>query len=447
MSGAGAIMLIDDDPDILGALGQNLELAGYQAICHLSAGPALAALSADFAGIVLSDLRMPQIDGREVLRRVLQIDSQIPVVLMSAHADVGVAMQAMRDGAYDFITKPFDPALLQAALRRASEWRRAVLSNRELSAARNQAVNAAIVAQSAAAQEMLAEIAAAAQTDLPCLISGEAGSGASTAARELHRQGARTDAPLIVIDCPGAALAGAESALFGHASGAFAGATMPRTGDIERANRGTLILDRIDGLPPALQARMIQLIEQHTIVPLGSERARPVKTRCIGIAQLPIGDAALTGANASLLYKFSSTRVRVPPLRERRADIEPLFRQFFAAALAKAPPGAAAPELSAATWAHLTRHDWPGNLSELQAYAQRAAGGGAPPPGRAARETGPADLSLRAQLARYEADVLREALRENGGEARMAAAKLCLPRKTFYERLARHGIVAADFRA
>ena len=194
---------------------------------------------------------------------------------------------------------------------------------------------------------------------------------------------------------------------------------------------------------------MIRLVDHQVIVPLGSDLPRAVNTRCAGIAQRPAGDTGLDGANASLLYKLAATRVQVPPLRDRRADIEPLFRQFFAAALAKAPPGAAPPNLSAATWAQLTRHDWPGNLNELQAYAMRAAVGGAQPAAAAAttgETTGLPALSLRAQLAQYEAAVLREALRANGGEARLAAQQLGLPRKTFYERLARHGIVAAQFR-
>ena len=442
MSASPQVLVVDDDPDILMALAQNLQLAGYRAECHAAAGPALAGLNADFAGVVLSDLRMPQIDGREVLRRVLQIDPQIPVVLMSAHADVGIAMQAMRDGAYDFITKPFDTGLLHAALRRASAWRGAVLSNRELNAAAGDAANAAIVAESAAARAMLAEIAAAACSDLPCLIVGEPGAGTSTAALELHRLGARAGTPLVVVDCPGAALVGAESFLFGHASGAFAGATMPRTGEIERANRGTLVLDRVDGLPAALQSRMNRLIDTQDIVPLGADRARPLTVRCVGIAA-----AAGSGPNASLLYKLGADRIHVPPLRDRRADIEPLFRRFFAAALAKTPPGAAPPNLGPAVWAHLAQHDWPGNLSELDAYARRMAGGAGLAALPAPVSDAAAGTGLRGRMAEYEAAVLREALREAGGEARLAAESLALPRKTFYERLARYGIVAADFRS
>ncbi len=445
MNGVPQVLVVDDDRDILAALAQNLELAGYLTECHTAAGPALAELGADFAGIVLSDLRMPQVDGRELLRRVLAIDPQIPVVLMSAHADVGIAMQAMRDGAYDFITKPFDTGLLHAALRRASDWRSAVLSNRALNAARDDAANAAIVAQSLAAQTMLTEIAAAARSALPCLIVGEPGAGASTAALELHRLGARPGAPLVVVDCPGAALAGSESLLFGHASGAFAGATMPRTGEIERANGGTLVLDRVDGLPAALQSRMIRLLDRQEIVPFGSERPRPLLARCVGIAGA-CGGPHVADANASLLYKLGSIRINVPPLRERRADIEPLFRRFFAAALARTPPGAAPPDLGPAVWAHLARHDWPGNLSELQSYAQRAAGGNLAPSPGAASGPAPIDAGLRARLAQYEAAVLCAALRETAGEARLAAEKLRVPRKTFYERLARHGIVPADFR-
>lgn len=441
------VMIIDDDADILSALSQNLQLAGYAVECFSAGTPALAALTKDFAGVVLSDLRMPLVDGREVLRRIQLLDSQIPVVLMSAHADIGIAMQAMRNGAYDFITKPFDTGLLQAALRRASEWRRAILANRELNTARDRAVSAEIIAESSAAQAMLRELADAARTDLPCLITGEAGSGASSAARELHRLGAAIDAPLVVVDCPGAALAGAESYLFGHASGAFPGATMPRTGEIERANRGTLVLDRVDGLPPALQSRMIRLLESGDIVPLGSDLARPVKTRCVGIAQASAPGALTAVTNASLLYKLGATRLHIPPLRERRADIEPLFRRFFAAALAKSPPGAAPPNLGPTVWSHLAQHHWPGNLIELAAFAQLAvSGGSSSKTAHSDQQNVAGEASLRGRLAEFEAAVLRQALQENGGEARLAAAQLALPRKTFYERLARYGIVASNFR-
>ncbi len=448
MIAVSRIMVVDDDPDVLSALAQNLTLAGYEVETSSSAEAALRAVSRGYPGILLSDIRMPGIDGLELLRRVVGIDPELPVVLMSAHADVGMAMQAVRDGAYDFITKPFDPPLLQAALRRAVDWRRVVLANRGLHSAREVAARSEIIGASPAMQHVLEQVRAIAQIDLPCLIAGEPGTGASTIARLLHRLSPRSGAPLVVVDCLGAALPGAESQVFGHASGAFSGATMPRTGDIERANRGTLVLDRVDGLPAALQARMGRLLEDGKLVPLGSDVARAVDVRCVAISHRADGGPAVPAMDTSLLYKLRATRLDLPPLRDRREDIEPLFRQFFAAALATARPGSALPRLGPAVWTHLARHDWPGNLVELEAFARSAADGVAEQAGPVAIGQGHTNApTLRARIAQHEAAILRQTLEEVGGDIRRATGRLGLPRKTLYERLARHGIVAADYRA
>ena len=337
------IVVIDDDPDMLAALAQNLRLTGYAVDAHGSARSALATLSREFSGVVLSDLRMPDIDGIGVLQSCARIDPDLPVILISAHADVEIAMQAMRQGAYDFVTKPFDPPLLQAALRRAAEWRRVILANRELHADRARIAGPELICNSPAMERVMADLGAIAATELPCLIEGEPGAGASTAARELHRQSRRAGAPLVTIDCVGAALPGSESQLFGHASGAFPGATMPRTGEIERASRGVLVLDQIESLPAAQHSRIERLISEHVIQPLGSDKARHVDIRCI--ATLRLGEPTPRTSPAersSLIYKLSAARIALPPLRQRRDDIEPLFRLFFAAALAAQPPRAVA---------------------------------------------------------------------------------------------------------
>ena len=448
MTTASHIMVVDDDPDVLLALAQNLTLAGYEVVTANSAETALRAITRGYPGIILSDIRMPGLDGLELLRRVVGIDPELPVVLMSAHADVTMAMQAVRDGAYDFITKPFDPPLLQAALRRAVDWRRVVLANRGLHSARELATRSELVSASPAMQRVIDQVRTIAQTDLPCLIAGEPGTGASTVARLLHRLSARSGAALVVVDCLGAALPGAESQMFGHSSGAFAGATMPRTGDIERANRGTLVLDRVDGLPAALQARMGRLLEDGKLVPLGSDVARTLDLRFIAISHRADGVAGSPSMDTSLLYKLRATRIDLPPLRERREDIEPLFRQFFAAALATARAGSALPVLGPAIWTRLARHDWPGNLVELEAFARSAADG-------MADQAGPDEAgqhrvgtpSLRSRMAQHEAAILRQTLEEVCGDIRLATERLELPRKTLYERLARHGIIAADYRA
>lgn len=448
MSG-GPILIVDDDPDMLSALAQNLALAGYAVEAHGEARSALGAVSRDFAGVVLSDLRMPEIDGLDLLRRCSEIDPELPVILISAHADVEIAMQAMRQGAYDFVTKPFDPPLLQAALRRASEWRRVVLANRALQETRTRNASSELIAQSPAMARVIAELKAVAETDLPCLIEGEPGSGASAVARELHRLSRRAVGPLVIADCLGAAIPGGESQLFGHASGAFAGATMPRTGQIERAHRGMVLLDHIEGLPLALHSRIERLIGEQTLQPLGSDTVRNLDIRCVATLRLAeMAASAPPMERSSMLYKLQACRIKLPPLRQRREDIEPLFRRFFAAALVAQRRRDGGSNPGAGVWRHLAQHDWPGNLIELQSYARAVADGIAEP---FATSPDPVasplpEHSLRGQLARHEASILRQTLEEVRGDVRQAILRLGLPRKTFYERLTRHGIAPSDYR-
>jgi two-component system, NtrC family, C4-dicarboxylate transport response regulator DctD len=440
------LIIVDDDPDVLGALAQNFALGGYAVETHGRAADALPALSREQAGIVLTDLRMPDIDGLELLRRVVAVDPELPVILMSAHADVEIAMRAMRSGAYDFVSKPFDPLLLQAAVKRAVEWRRVVLANRSLHAAQKRSVTAAIIDRSPAMQHVVAELEAIAQTNLPCLIEGEPGSGVSTIARALHRMSKRASGALTVIDCRDAALPGAESDMFGHSSGAFAGASMPRTGLIERGHRGTLLLDHVEALPAAMSGKIERLVEERQLQPLGSDVRRTVDVRCVGLFQ-PVGGVGTVAPGGSLFYKLSAARILVPPLRERRADIEPLFRKFFADALANVRAGSAPPMIGPRIWAHLEQHDWPGNVVELEAFARSAANGvAAADSGRPAAAEDDSPNDLRAQMARHEAGILRQTLADCDGDVRAAVDQLRIPRKTLYERLARHGIVAAHFR-
>jgi len=441
------LIIVDDDTDVLSALAQNFVLAGYVVETHERAADAISSLSRDHPAVILTDLRMPDIDGLELLRRVVALDAELPVILMSAHADVDIAMRAMRTGAYDFVSKPFDTQLLQAAARRAVDWRRIVLSNRLLRAAQNAATAATIICQSEAMQRVMADVRAIAQTDLPCSIEGQPGSGASTIARTLHRLSQRSSEALTVVDCRDASLPGAESNLFGHASGAFLGATMPRTGLIERGHRGTLLLDHIEALPTALLGRIERLIDDRQLQPLGLDTGRPVDVRCVGTFQpSPNGMSGAVSAGGSVFYKLRATRIELPPLRDRRADIEPMFRAFFAAALANVRAGAEPPMLGPRVWTHLAQHDWPGNLVELEAFARSAANGIAADVGGIDQSRAAGAPDLRSQMSQHEAAILRQTLSDCTGDVRQAIDRLGIPRKTFYERLSRHGIVAAHYR-
>jgi two-component system, NtrC family, C4-dicarboxylate transport response regulator DctD len=437
----GKILLVDDDDALRGAVAQGLELRGFEVSAFDSAPAALKALSRDFEGAVVSDVRMPGMDGLALFERIKAVDPDIPVLLITGHGDVAMAVAALQDGVYDFVSKPFPMERLTAALARAVEKRGLVLDNRRLEAAAQTSGGSPLLGDTPVMQRLRATIAQLAEAEVDVLIQGETGAGKGLVAHALHRGGARKGRPMVTVNCAALPEAVFETELFG----ATGGAARPSTGRIERADRGVLFLDEIEGLSPTMQAKLLRVVEEREIWPVGAAEPRHLDLRIIAASKIDLANAVRDGAfRADLYYRLNVVTLVVPPLRERREDVPTLFGHFLAEAAARLRRPA--PRLTATIRDHLLGHDWPGNVRELAHYAERVALG---LPSAVVAEDGAAQgpaESLADRTGRYEAMVIRETLAACGGDARTAMTLLQTPRKTFYDKLRRHGIEIDRYR-
>ncbi|MBY3484452.1 sigma-54-dependent transcriptional regulator [Rhizobium laguerreae] len=433
------VALIDDDKDLRRATAQTLELAGFSVSAYDGAKAALADLPADFAGPVVTDIRMPEIDGLQLFATLQGMDVDLPVILMTGHGDIPMAVQAIQDGAYDFIAKPFAADRLVQSVRRASEKRRLVLENRMLrKAAEDAQENLPLIGQTPVIENLRKILRHIADTDVDVLVAGETGSGKEVVAQLLHQWSHRRKGNFVALNCGALPETVIESELFGHEAGAFTGAQKRRTGRIEHASGGTLFLDEIESMPAATQVKMLRVLEMREITPLGTNEVRPVDLRVVAAAKIDLGDPAVRGDfREDLYYRLNVVTISIPPLRERRDDIPLLFSHFAARAAERFRRDV--PPLSPDVRRHLASHPWPGNVRELSHYAERVVlgveGGGT-----AAVAPQPTDATLPERLERYEAEIIRDALSANGGDVRRTIEALGIPRKTFYDKLQRHGI-------
>lgn len=441
------VVLIDDDRDLLKATAQTLELAGFSVSAFAVAAEALATLDAGFAGVVVSDIRMPQIDGLQLFNRILRLDADIPVILVTGHGDIAMAVKAIKDGAYDFITKPFAADRLVQSVRRAAEKRRLVMENRALREAAGEAQDSLpLIGQTPAMDRLRRTLRQIADTDVDVLVTGETGSGKEVVASLLHRWSRRAKGNFVALNCGTLPETVIESELFGHEAGAFTGAQKKRIGRIEHASGGTLFLDEIESMPVSTQVQMLRVLEMREVTPLGTNEVRPVDLRVVAAAKVDLGDPRQRGAfREDLYYRLNVVTISIPPLRERRDDVALLF--FYFAERAAARFHRPVPAVPATVHRHLSDHDWPGNVRELAHFAERFVlgleeGAEAQPPAPAQSN---AAMKLPERLERYEADIIRETLGRNDGDVRRTIEALGIPRKTFYDKLQRHGIVRSDF--
>jgi two-component system C4-dicarboxylate transport response regulator DctD len=441
------VILVDDDSELLKATQQTLELAGFSVSAFAAAAEALAGLDANFPGVVVSDIRMPGIDGLQLFDRVLRLDADIPVILVTGHGDIAVAVKAIKDGAYDFITKPFAADRLVQSVARAAEKRRLVMENRALREGAEQAQDGLpLIGQTPAMERLRRTLSQIADTDVDVLVTGETGSGKEVVASLLHRWSRRAKGNFVALNCGTLPDTVIESELFGHEAGAFTGAQKKRIGRIEHSSGGTLFLDEIESMPASTQVQMLRVLEMREVTPLGTNEVRPVDLRVVAAAKVDLGDASRRGAfREDLYYRLNVVTISIPPLRERRDDIALLF--FYFAERAAARFRRQMPAVPASVHRHLNAHDWPGNVRELAHFAERFVLGleeatQAPP---SASEEPDAAGSLPERLERHEADIIRETLGRNDGDVRRTIEALGIPRKTFYDKLQRHGIVRSDF--
>ncbi|KRD60422.1 sigma-54-dependent Fis family transcriptional regulator [Ensifer sp. ENS10] len=440
-----SVYLIDDDNDLRKAMTQTLELAGFAVTSLASAAEALGTLDANFDGIVVSDIRMPGIDGLQLFRRIAAFDADLPVILVTGHGDIPMAVQALQDGVYDFIPKPFAADRLVQSVRRALEKRSLVMENRALKRAAETAGDSLpLIGQTPVMERLRQTIRHIADTDVDVLVAGETGSGKEVVATLLHNWSRRRDGNFVALNCGALPETVIESELFGHEQGAFTGALKKRVGRIEHASGGTLFLDEIEAMPPATQVKMLRVLEAREITPLGTNQVRPVDIRVIAAAKIDLGDPAQRGDfREDLYFRLNVVTLSIPPLRERRDDIPLLFSHFLTRAAERFKRDV--PHVSPAVQQHLMTHAWPGNVRELSHFAERVALGVEGPLGQPVAPAEQPGFALPERLEHYEAEILKEVLRAQRGDVKATIEALGIPRKTFYDKLQRHGINRADY--
>ena len=439
MSDSLTVLIVEDDPHVLLGCQQALALEDIPSIGVSSAEEALAQVDADFAGIVVSDIRLPGIDGLELLTRLKQRDTRLPVVLITGHGDIGMAVGAMRDGAYDFMEKPFSPERLVDVARRALEQRSLA---REVSALRRQlagrqALEQRIIGRSPAMQQLRELIANVADTNANVLIEGETGTGKELIARCLHDFSRRQHKQFVALNCGGLPESLFESEIFGHEANAFTGAGKRRIGKIEHADGGSLFLDEIESMPINLQIKLLRVLQEHSLERLGSNQPIAVDCRVIAATKADLGELGKRGEfRSDLYYRLNVVTLELPPLRERREDIALLFEHFLQ--LAALLFDRVVPELDRHTLAALQAHDWPGNVRELRNVAERfALGLPVFKKSGLADSTGP---GFNEAVEAFERNLLAAALERHAGNLSQAAQALGLAKTTLFDKVKKYGL-------
>jgi two-component system C4-dicarboxylate transport response regulator DctD len=435
------VLLIEDDEPFREGLAGTLRLAGVQVQDFGRAGAALRQLPAPGCDLVLTDLRLPDMDGLEVLAHCRGIDAELPVVVMTGHGDVDTAVRAIKQGAYDFIEKPFGRDRLVTLVQRASRLYRLACENRGLRSrlAAGAGLSEVLCGDSVpmrALRELILRIAA---TPVDVLVCGETGTGKELVARALHDFSGRPG-PFVAINCAALPEALIESELFGHESGAFTGAAKARVGLIEHAHHGTLFLDEIEAMPAALQAKLLRVLQAREVMRLGANQPLPVDVRVVAASNAELAPLIEAGRfRADLYYRLNVVTLQLLPLRDRRDDIPALFEHFRrGAALRFSRP---LDELPAALADRLLAHRWPGNVRELKSAAERQVLG-LPVLAAADGADVAAGRSLQATLDALEGLLLEDALRRCKGQADAVCRELDLSPATFYRKLKLHGLAA-----
>nr|WP_010397043.1 sigma-54 dependent transcriptional regulator [Paracoccus sp. TRP] len=431
------VLLVEDDEQMRSSTAQALELAGFAVETQASGEEALALVGPGFSGAVVSDIRMPGMDGMTLLGRLHEIDAEIPVILVTGHAEVPLAVEAIRGGAYDFIEKPFVVQELATVIRRAIDHRGLVLENRRLRAVagKRDDVEARLPGRTQVMVDLRYRLRAIGASDTDTLIIGPTGAGKEVVARALHDISPRAGRPFIAINCAALPEALIESELFGHEAGAFPGALRPRYGKFEHARGGTVLLDEIGSMPLELQAKLLRVLQERVITRLGSNDPVPLDVRFIAVSKVDLQDVVAQGRfREDLFWRLNVAVLHVPPLSARREDIPLLFMQLLREAAARHNlPEREAP---AVFLSGLAAREWPGNVRELRNLAERFVLGlenaDLDPAGQGAR--------LADRVAEFERSLIASAIAAHGGRLRPVYETLGISRKTLYEKMQKYGL-------
>ncbi len=446
------VLLVDDEPAVLYAVKEVVRAAGHEPVLARSGKEALERLEGVDA--VVTDFAMPEMDGLALLAAIRERDGSLPVILLTAQGSERVAVRAMKAGAYEYVTKPFDIDEMTLVVERALETRGLRLQNRQLAAER--AIGKSFVGDTPAMRRLLDAVARVAPKDITVLVRGETGTGKELVSSLLHAQSRRAAGPLVRFNC--AAIPGelAEAELFGHARGAFTGAVQSRRGYLAEANGGTLVLDEIGELPVAVQAKLLRALQEGEIQPVGTGRVEKVDVRVVACTNRDLRAEVEAGRfREDLYYRIAVVELVVPPLREHREDIPALAAEFARRYAERF--GVNGVRLSPALVDRLRAADWPGNVRQLENAVARmvalSATGELGPEAldeRSAPAAGDAEsepvavrsptegMTLREQLDALERNVISKTLADTGGNQSEAARRLGMSRTAFIDRLKKY---------
>ncbi len=444
------VLVVDDEERMAAVVAGALERAGWECVVCGSGDAALAELERRDPDVVVTDWKMPGMDGVELLRQVKARRPRLPVILLTAYASVRAAVEAMREGAFDYVAKPFDNDELRAAVARALELGRLERENRWLrQEVASRYAPDAVVAESPRSQELLAMVRRVAPSKASVLVQGESGTGKELVARLLHYWSDRLGKPFVAVNMKAFAEGVLESELFGHEKGAFTGATASRAGCFERASGGTLFLDEIGEVGPDIQAKLLRVLQDGEVLRVGAGAPRPVDVRVVAATNRVLRDEIAAGRfREDLFFRLNVIPLQLAPLRERRDDVLPLARHFLARHAAEAGRRLA---FSHEAEEALAAHPWPGNVRELENAVERgvvlARGEEVTPEDLLLHETTALAASaaggagtLHDAIDQATAARIRAALAAAGGNRAEAARALGIDRTTLYRLMRRLGV-------
>jgi len=433
-------LIIEDDPIVLLGCEQAMQLAGIEVITAPSAEAAQAVIEPGFLGVVVTDVRLPGMDGMQFLRMARGMDAELPVIMITGHGDVTLAVEAMRGGAYDFIEKPFSPAHLVDVVKRSLEKRALTI---EVAALRRRLehrddIESRLIGRSPQMEKVRRLILDVADADVDVMVVGETGTGKEMVARCLHDLSRRRAQNYVALNCGGLPDSLLDSELFGHEPGAFTGAQKRRIGKIEHANGGTLFLDEVESMSFAMQVKLLRVLQERVIERLGSNQLIPVSCRFVAASKDDLKTlAAQQKFRSDLYYRLNVVTIELPPLRERREDLPMLYDHFVLQAAKRygRPPPTVSPEQIRA----LMAHDWPGNIRELRNLAEcHALGIGRE--GMMDATMPSAGLSLTESVASYERTLITTELARHAGNIARTSEALGVARTTLHDKMRKYGL-------
>jgi two-component system C4-dicarboxylate transport response regulator DctD len=447
MSNNLKVLFVEDDAAVRLGGTQALRLSGLEVQSFERAEHALRYIEFGFPGILVSDLRLPGMSGLALLEHTVGTDASLPVILVTGHGDIPMAVDALRRGAYDFVEKPYSSEQLVDVSQRALEKRRLTLelaSVRQALAHRDN-IEARILGRSPAIERLRQMILELADADANALILGETGTGKELVARSLHDYGHRKAKNFAAINCAGIPELLFESEVFGHEAGSFTGAIKRRIGKIEYARGGTLFLDEIETMQMSLQVKLLRLLQEKKFERVGSNDLLEMDCRIVAGSKADL--LALSSTNHfrdDLYYRLGVMVLEIPPLRERREDIPLLFEHFVVRAAAEY--NRPIPDISPAQRHDLMSRPWGGNVRELRNVAERFTLGMPTRVDPAGSDDNTGKPSLETKLNLFERQLIEEALRGCSGRAAVACERLGVPKKTLYDKMRRLGISTEEFK-